>query len=311
MPETLKDLRRRIKSVRNTEQITQAMRLVSTAKFGRAQGAVVQARPYSQGLRSVLVRTLEAAGLEFDHPLLGADPSRRVFLFVISSDRGLCGGYNAGMVRLALQTYEEMRRAGKDVCITCIGRKAHQVLVRRLRPLGLDSDVVSLESLAENPSQLADPRKVRLVGTQMEKQQQGLARILATALGQLGTAGLLGQVSIVHTRFVSAGQMPQAVTPLLPLPKPDKPQPDVRATLFEPTLESVLGTVIPRFLEGQLRQVFVEAIAAEYGARMTAMESATRNAKEMLKKLQIRYQRARQAAITKELIEIVSGAEAL
>lgn len=309
MPETLKDLRRRIKSVKNTEQITQAMRLVSTAKFGRAQQTAILAKPYVKSLQQVLESTLAACqGTSVSHPLLQESSSKKAVLLVVSSERGLCGSYNANVVRMALQAIADLERQGFEVSITCIGRKAFQVLQRRFRERNMLQSTITNETLSTNPECLLDPSRIRLVGASMEKSIHSLARVLTQAVTAVFSRGQVGNVSIVHTKFESVGSLPLAVSPILPMGEVSL---DAGVLAFEPDLPGVVDYVVPRFLETRIRQAFFESVAAEYGARMAAMESATSNAKAMLRKLEIRYQRARQAVITTELIEIVSGAEAL
>lgn len=313
MPASLKDLRNRIKSTRNTQQITKAMKLVSAAKFGRAQTAVVQARPYSVALSGLAGRLLESMGDKGDlHALLKAPDSDVVSVVVIASERGLCGGYNANIIKVALRTIDDLRARGKRVAVSCIGKRAFQALAKR-KDAGVKLQAVQLssEALHEAPEGLIAPDTVaQLLGT-FDKPSYDLATRLARSFETLFAEGQIGELVVVYSKFQSAmTQVPTAET-MLPITAPDATGEALLEPILEPSPESLIGTILPRYLATRLYQTLLEANASEHGARMTAMDSATRNAKDMERRLQITYQRARQAAITKELIEIISGAEAL
>jgi len=315
MPANLKDLRTRIKSVKNTQQITKAMKLVSAAKFGRAQNNVLQARPYARALEKLVIK-LVAGGRDANsaNNLLKQNDNQRVLLLVVSSERGLCGGYNTNTVKATLRVLEELAAAGKKPVVMCLGKKAFQVLSRRALPGGVRGNkTVPLQKFFDSPATVVDENVngVFQLGVTFDKPNFDFAQSLASAIESAFGAGAVGEVHVVYNQFQSAmTQIPvcEKVLPLSSNESADVPSGD---SLLEPSWSELAGAVLPRYLATRLYQVMLEAIASEHGARMTAMDNATRNAKDMERRLQITYQRARQAAITRELIEIISGAEAL
>ncbi|MCA2961843.1 MAG: F0F1 ATP synthase subunit gamma [Silvanigrellales bacterium] len=311
MPANLKDLKGRIKSVKSTQQITKAMKLVSTAKLGRAQSNVVQARPYSQGLSHMAGRLLEVLGESGQHPLLQANESKAVTVVVLSSERGLCGGYNANVSKQALRTIEELESSGHTVHVVCIGKKAFQVLSRKWGK-GLVPRLASLEDALDAPSTLGGDKGLTLITTPFDKPTYDMAFRLARGFEALFEEQTIGKLVLVFSRFQSAlTQVPSSET-VLPIEPPVKAMGATAVEpIFEPSVKALVEAVLPRYLANRLYQALLEAVASEHGARMSAMDNATRNAKDLERKLQITYQRARQAAITTELIEIISGAEAL
>ncbi len=279
----LKDLRKRIGSVRSTQQITKAMKMVAAARLRRAQEAAERARPFAAKLTEMF--TAVVAGLSDEaHPLLARRDERRVDFVLLTSDRGLCGGYNANLIRRA----EGFRRehADKHLEMLLVGRKGLDHFRRR--------DVTPL----------ADHTGV---------QQTPLTEV-AAALAERVTArfaeGETDAVYLLYSRFQSAISQVPTVVRLLPVEPPADAAPQVEY-LFEPPRTELLGTLLPRYIKTQLLQALLESIASEFGARMTAMDNATRNAAEMIDRLTLSMNRARQAQITTELMEIVSGAEAL
>jgi F-type H+-transporting ATPase subunit gamma len=313
MPANLKDLRTRIRSVRNTEQITKAMKLVSTAKFGRAQVAVVHAKPYSRALVKMVRDVVETLGDGASHPLMKPSQSPVTHLVVVSSERGLCGSYNSQVTKQVLKTVNDELEAGRKVSITCLGKKSYQTLVRSLASKGFVSKQCSLEDFEKQADQMFEQGVIRLITTQHEKRAKTFSEIFSRALAVGYEHGGFGKLLCIYTRFESAGSMPLSVDTFLPfgqaLLKSDKGS--AVEPSFEPAAAFVLDALLPRYLGTAVFQLLLESVASEHGSRMAAMDSASRNAKEMMRKLQITYQRARQAAITRELIEIVSGAEAL
>lgn len=318
MPANLKELRGKIRNVRSTQQITKAMKLVSAAKFGRAQASVLQSRPYAIGLQDLVTR-LCAQGEVPEHPLVAGNSADDVLLVVISSQRGLCGGYNSNVAKEALLQVEKILKAGKKPSIICLGRKAHQLLSTRLRGVGFSYTGVSHVSESDFASRglkASDLKgKLALLHLPFEKPSVDLAHHLGLALRQIYTSGQFGSVRIVYSKFGSAiSQTPEAIE-LLPLNPGEVGEGPASAGggdyLFEPDLGKLVSVALPRFVNVQVLQILKESVASEFGARMTAMDNATRNAKDMERKYKIQYQRARQAAITTELVEIISGAEAL
>jgi F-type H+-transporting ATPase subunit gamma len=292
---TLKDLRVRIRSVKSTQKITSAMKMVAASRLRRAQEHAEAARPYAQRMERML-GSLAASivGSGNAPPLLaGTGKSDVQLLIVATSDRGLAGGFNATILREARRTIRELQGAGKTVKILTIGRKGRDALRR-------DHSRLIIDSLTE----IGRPR------LQFSNAQAIAARALT-----LFDAGEFDVATIVYNRFKSA--MTQFVTKqqLVPFAVPEsveRPDPAVQGVYeFEPEEAEILATLLPRNLAVQLYTALLENNASEQGARMTAMDNATRNAGDMIDRLTITYNRTRQAAITKELIEIISGAEAL
>ena len=316
MPANLKDLRTRIKSVKSTQQITKAMKLVSAAKFGRAQINVMQARPYSVALNALAGRLLGSFGDQAQaesHPLLKEANSNVVAVLVISSERGLCGGYNANLAKMAARTIEELEAQGKTVAVSCIGKKALQILSRR-RVAGvakLNIKTVDQNEYVSTPEALITPQSIVQIQGHFERPNFELAGKLALAFETLFGQEKIGKFVVVYSKFQSAMTQIPTVESMLPIEAPKVLEHTLVEPILEPSAELLIGAILPRYLATRIYQTLLEAVASEHGARMSAMDSATRNAKDMERRLQITYQRARQAAITNELIEIISGAEAL
>jgi F-type H+-transporting ATPase subunit gamma len=286
---SLRDIKRRIASVKNTQQITNAMKMVSAAKLQRAQDRVMAARPFAERMQ-IVVEHLQARVRSAVHPMLTPRAEGKTLLLVNTSDRGLCGGFNATVQRAAAEKIRELG-GGEQVDIIAVGKKGRDFLMFRqftLREAYLDMFT----------------RQVTYA------QAQEVAKQLLTAYEQEGYR----QVLVIYNRFRSAMVQQVTILRLLPLSTVD----DVEAEpeepfdyIYEPSASHVLDHLLRKQIEVQLYQVFLESFAGEHGARMTAMDSATENASEMIASLTLTYNRARQAAITKELIEVVSGADAL
>lgn len=283
----LKDIRRRIRGVKKTQQITRAMRMVAGAKLRRAQNAVTQARPYATRMRATLG---EVARMQQDsvHPLLDPRPeTHRVEIVVITSNRGLCGAFNANVLRFTDRLVAARMRDGVEVTITCVGRKAIEYFGRR------------------RPKQRGEKRAFEGWASYAD------AAELATGASERFVSGDVDEVVLVFSEFVSAmTQTPRSVRLLPASPEAasgDAPQP----VEIEPNAETLLAKLVPKALEVEIFSALLENQAGEHAARMASMESATRNTEEIISRLTLQFNRARQAAITKELVEIVSGAEAL
>ncbi len=280
---SLKDLRKRIGSVRSTQQITKAMKMVAAARLRRAQEAAERARPYAAKLSEMFSAVVTGLSEEA-HPLLARRDEQRIDIVVITSDRGLCGGYNSNVLRQA----ELFRRehAEQQQQLVLVGRKGLDHFRRRqVAPLAERTGVQNLP-LTEVAGALAEQLTARFA------------------------EGETDAVYLLYSRFQSAiSQVPTTVR-LLPV---DPPAEDVAPVeyIFEPPRAELLGALLPRYIQTRLLQALLESVASELGARMTAMDNATRNASEMIDRLTLSMNRARQAAITTELMEIVSGAEAL
>jgi F-type H+-transporting ATPase subunit gamma len=292
---TLKDLRNRIRSVKSTQKITSAMKMVAASRLRRAQEQAEAARPYAQRMERML-GSLAASiiGSGTAPPLLAGTGKSDVHLLIVAtSDRGLAGGFNASILRETRRTIRELQSGGKTVKVLTIGRKGRDALRRDYGRLITDS--------------LTEVGRPRL---QFSNAQAIAARVLA-----LFDAGEFDVATIIYNRFKSA--MTQIVTKqqLVPFSVPEsvkRPDPAVQGVYeFEPEEAEILAALLPRNLAVQLYTALLENNASEQGARMTAMDNATRNAGDMIDRLTITYNRSRQAAITKELIEIISGAEAL
>ena len=280
---TLKSLRKRIATVRSTQKITKAMKMVAAARLRRAQEAVERARPYAAKLTELFAAV--AAGVDPEtHPLLARRPERRIDLLVLTSDRGLCGGYNANLFRHVVSFLAE--RGETESSIAVVGRKGLDYYRRRNARL----IVQRLGILTTPPAQLAAE--------------------LGTELTRRFAAGESDGAYLLYNRFRSVISQVPTATRLLPVATPESDTPPVEY-IFEPARDALLARLLPRYVEALITQSLLEAVASELGARMTAMDNATTNASKMIGSLTLSMNRARQAAITKELMEIVSGAEAL
>ena len=284
---SLKDIRRRITSVKKTQQITRAMRMVAGAKLRRAERAILAARPYSDQMRDTLAEVARAQR-EALHPLLVPHTElRRVEVVVVSSDRGLCGAFNANVIKYADRMMRERGQLGQEVLLTCAGRKAGDFFKRRR------------------------PKELRGVHPHDGWVDYAKATAIAREVSARYVAGESDQVVLVYSEFVNAmTQRPREVQ-LLPFAPPalegERPLPFE----IEPSPERLLEVLVPKAVEVEVYRALLENQSGEHAARMSAMESATRNTEEMISSLTLKFNRARQAAITKELVEIVSGAEAL
>ncbi len=293
----LKDLRIRIASVKSTQKITSAMKMVSASKLRRAQESAEQGRPYAERMERMLaslVATLPT--MEGAPRLLSGSGADNIHLVVpITADRGLCGGFNGSIIRETRRRVRELVDDGKTVKLLCIGRKGRDALKREFGEMIVDT----LE-------------QVTRTGVDFEA-----ARDIAERLGAMFEGGEFDLCTVIYNHFKSA--MTQIVTPrqVIPFPVPEKTEDEPEGEglkalyIMEPSEEGVLEALLPRNLSVQMFRALLESYASEQGARMTAMDSATRNAEDMIDDLTLTYNRTRQAYITKELIEIISGAEAL
>ncbi len=283
MAGSLKAIRKRITSVRNTQQVTKAMKMVSAAKLRRAQERAEAARAYADKLKEVVTRVL--AGLDrVEHPLLSGNPDKPAQLVLITSDRGLCGGYNANLIRLAEQFLAS--EEGRGAVLTACGRRGRDYFRRRQARI-----------VAEHVN----------IGREFDL---ALARELTSELLGRFEKGEIGSAYVVYSHFRSALSQQPTLEKLLPVEPPASAD-GVGEYLFEPARDVLLSTLLPSYVETRVYHALLEASASEHGARMTAMDNATRNASEMIDRLTLAMNRARQAGITKELMEIVGGAEAL
>jgi len=287
---SLKDIKKRISSVKNTRQITKAMKMVSAAKLRRAQEAVVAARPYSDKMLEVL----SSLALREDpeaHPLLQHREKNKGLVLVITGDRGLCGGFNSNLSKAAERFIRENPEEYDTLELLCIGRKGNDYLKRRRG--------ISITKVYEH-----------LLGT--GQVTYPTAALLGQEAVEYFQSGGYDGVFLIYNAFRSAIAQEITIRQLLPIvPKKVSEGTHVPEYLHEPSATEVLKELLPKHIEVQIFRALLESAAAEHGARMSAMDSASKNASEMIGKLTLQYNRARQAAITKELMEIISGAEAI
>jgi len=285
---TLKAIRKRIGSIRNTQQITKAMKMVSAAKLRRAQEAAVAARPYAEKMIELL-KNVGARVSSEAHPLLGVREERKLHLVLFTSDRGLCGGYNANLIRAA-EAFMRKNAGDKEIELTLVGRKGADYFRRRRASIA-DRHIGILATPAEELSaEIAGKLINRFVGGDADAVYILYSRF-RSALSQVPTLEKLLPVALTDVN-VTAGQQPTEY-------------------LYEPGVQELLASLLPRITEVAAQRALLEAIASEHGARMTAMDSATSNASKMMGSLTLQMNRARQASITRELMEIVGTAEAL
>jgi F-type H+-transporting ATPase subunit gamma len=301
---SLQNIRRKIASVKNTQKITKAMKMVAAAKFRRAQDRIQAARPYARRLGHVMSTLRTAVDLR-DHSLLMKRAPKTVELLIITSDRGLCGAYNANLLRRAMQVIRGHVAQGIQVRLSLVGKKGREFLSRRGYP----------------PQQVWTNLLDRLTYTQViEISSEITIRFLD---------GTCDAVELIYTEFRSALQQRVTSSRLIPIElglgasedkghegEGDAPSAGEATVLrgdllFEPSEAAVLTKLLPHYVEVQIFRALLESAASEMGARMTAMDSATRNAGELISRLTMTYNKTRQAAITKELMDIVGGAEAL
>jgi len=293
----LKAIRKRIATVKSTQKITRAMKMVAAARLNRAQQRILAVRPYAVKTAQLLaeVTAPEQSALEGAHPLLARRPEQKALFIVITSDRGLCGAFNTSLLRATERVWREREAAGQSVQFAVIGRKGRDYLKRRNAPT---------QHVFSGVWDKLDLEQAR--------------QIARTALTPF-VRGEVDAIYLVYNEFKSA--MTQKVTTelLFPLPVVEPPAASAakeewaqhREFLFEPDRGALLERLVPMYVEISILRALLESMASEFGARMTAMDSATKNAAEMIAKYTLAYNRARQAAITTELMEIIGGAEAL
>jgi F-type H+-transporting ATPase subunit gamma len=288
---SLKEMRNRIGSVKATQKITKAMQMVAAAKLRRAQDAAQSARPYAERMASVIANLAQGVSGESAPRLLaGTGADQRHVLVVATSDRGLAGGFNTSIVRAARERIGSLKAAGKDVKLIVVGKKARD----QLRRLHADK-IIEFYEAGGSPS-------------------MDVAQTVADRVTALFETGEVDVVSMIYSRFQSVVSQVASVKQLIPAEiAADAPPIDLKGAVYEyePSEEAILETLLPRNLTIQLFSAMLENQAGFYAAQMTAMDNATRNAGDMIASLTLQYNRTRQAQITKELIEIISGAEAI
>ncbi|MCR9094498.1 MAG: ATP synthase F1 subunit gamma [bacterium] len=287
----LRDIKRRIVSVQSTQKITSAMKMVAAAKLRRAQESIENARPYAQRMRSTL-EEVSKGSLEEGHPLLDVHEERKSLeLVVITSDRGLAGAFNSAVLKEAEAVLAERAGEFETVGLTLMGKKAGEYFVRR-RPTQINHNAP--------------------IEGDVEYQQ---AADVARELARRYEAGDLDEVIVIFSEFVSTMTQKPVRSQLLPFTPPEVEEGDESEDAggyeIEPDPEALLKALVPKAVEIEVFRALLENQAGEHAARMTAMEAATKNTEELIEKLTLEYNRARQAAITGELVEIVTGAQAL
>jgi len=289
---TVREIRRRMRSITNTRQITRAMEMVAVTRMRRAQLRVQATRPYADKMRQVLADLMARTGGRegaAPHPLLVERTVRRIALVAFTTDRGLCGALNANVVRATVEFVLRTQRAGPAVDLVVVGRKGQQLL--RRSPVTI---IAAFQDLGDRPL---------LVDT------LGITRLVRDGY----IAGTFDQVYLVYSRFVSTLRQEPTLRRLLPVEAAAVAGPAVHHIeyIYEPSLGAVLNALLPRFVEVQVYQTILESIASEYSARMMAMRNATENAGELLNTLRLSYNKARQTGITREILEVAAGASAL
>jgi len=283
---TLKDIKKRIGSLKNTGQITKAMKMVSAAKLRRAQEAIVAARPYAQKMQEVL-SSLAAGADATANPLLEVREAKKVGVILFTSGRGLCGGFNSNLIKAA-EKFINAELSGKEVIMSFYGKKGQEYFKRR----GVEAEG----------------------SYKIEIGQQGydIAADISADLIKAYEEGEIDEVYTVYGKFQSAMTQIPSVEKLLPIvPKESADVAEAVDFLFEPDADAILADLLPKYVASQVYKSVLETAASEHGARMSAMDSASKNASEMIGKLTIKYNRARQATITTELMDIINGAEAV
>jgi F-type H+-transporting ATPase subunit gamma len=278
------DIRRRIRSVKSTQQITKAMKMVSAAKLRRAQEAMFAARPYARKMMEVL-NSLASRAEGDAHPLLERRDGGRILLVVITADKGLCGAFNANIIRTASRFLAERPEGAVELAL--LGRKGRDFF--RRRAVRIRSEQVGVFSAL----------------------RYATARTLAAELVTAFTEQQVDEVFLVYNEFKSVIQQRLVIDRLLPIERHAlRPQEPALDYLYDPSPQAIFSEILPKHVEVQVWKALLESVAAEHGARMTAMDSATNNATEMIDRLTLYMNKVRQAAITKEIIEVVSGAGA-
>ena len=287
MPST-RDIRNRIKSLKGTQQITKAMKMVAAAKVKRAQDRVLATRPYAQKLKEIFQSVAsKLAGEDLNEPLLEQREVKSVGIVIVTADKGLCGGYNSNMFRFALQKIQEIKAAGQTPKVWLVGNKAITFFRRaELEVLGRYSQLPAVPTYSE-------------------------AEMLMETVSAAFLEHKVDKVVVLYTQFVSMLQYQPTELTLLPVLPPEEGAGVKEDYLYEPDPLTLLQSILPRYIGRQIYRALLESSASELAARMTAMDSATKNADDLLAGLTLLYNKVRQAYITKEILEVVGGAEAL
>ena len=292
----LLDIRRRLKSVKNTQQITKAMKMVSAAKLRRAQDRVVTARPFANKMAEVLGELAKRTSEDFHHPLLDLRGDQRYLLVLITADKGLCGAFNTNLTKAAQAFMRDNQ--GKTIELLAVGRKGRDFFRNRRA-------VIAAEFLGVTG-------KGRVEFSEAQEIAQSIINLYTEDTG-------IDKVFIIYNEFKSVLSQRVVLEQLLPVSRGKEEVPEAKSQqpvnlvdyIYEQPPEELFGTLLPRLIETQIFRALLESVASEHGARMTAMDSASKNASELIDSLTLNMNRVRQAAITNEIIEVVSGAAAL
>ncbi len=289
MSGNLRDMRRKIASIKSTQKITNTMKLVAAAKFRRAQNDILLLRPYAYKMHEMASSLALRANPEL-HPLLAKKEEGRILLVVVTSDRGLCGGFNANILHRAERFVQEKGVEGREVFLVTVGRKVRDHFKRR-----------------------PEYQVVRVfTDFFMKKVDYSDAAMLAELVTAEFVNGKYDAVYVIYNEFKSAIRQEVTVERLLPIEPMEVREKEVVVDfIYEPSPQEILNELLPLHFKTQVYRVFLESYSSEQGARMTAMDNATKNAEEMIDTLTLKYNKARQASITEEILEVVAGAEAL
>lgn len=285
---TLRDIKRRIKAVKNTRQITKAMKMVAAAKLRKAQSRMLELRPYAEKMKAVTAELAPRGDVEL-HPLLVTRPRKTIEVLVMTSDRGLCGAFNANILKAATAHISRLKAEGFEVSISVIGKKAVDYFKRRNIPLRKSWSGIS--------------------GAVVFSSAQDIAKEMIE--GYINET--FDELILIYNEFKTVIQQQVSLMKLLPLAQIEHAEATVAGAdfIYEPSDKEIFNSLLPKNIEVQIYRALLESLASEEGARMSAMENATKSANEMIDRLTLQYNKARQAAITKELMDIVGGVEAL
>jgi F-type H+-transporting ATPase subunit gamma len=281
----MREIRRRIRSVNSIQQITRAMEMVAVSRLKRAEERLRSARPYAEKIQE-LMQSMAPSLPRIEHPLLAQRDALRIAVVLITSDKGLCGAFNANIIQYANGFIEES--SGKEIKLFLIGKKGHDFFSRRAH---------SIEYYLPQVSRDISPQEVKEISNSF---MEGFEK------------GLHDEVYLFYTQFRTAMHTVPTRIKLLPIESPEaEPQQGAAEPIFEPSAEEIMNELLPRYIEAQVYKGLVESSASEHGARMVSMKNATDNAEEMIRSLTLSYNKARQASITKEIIEVTTASEAL
>ena len=288
---SLKDLRNRISSVKSTKKITSAMKMVAAAKLKKAQDIAINARPYTERMKSIIESLKNNLLTEFPTPSLisGTGKNKTTLLIVCSADRGLCGGFNSSVIKYSKEVAKKITKNGGKVSFMFIGKKAGNAMKREFK-----NDTLDIFSEVANPTI-----------------DFNLVQKIRDKLVQYFSENYFDRCFLIYTKFKSAISQEVVKTQIIPLKNENDNSNEKLSYDFEPSEEEILEEIVPNNIATQIFTGLLESLASEHGARMTAMDNATRNANDKIDDLTMFYNRSRQAVITKELIEIISGAEAI